>query len=208
MKCSLCNSPTVIFLKSNFKEYFQCENCEAILLNSNNYPSPSEEVLRYKEHNNDVNDIRYQKFVCPIVNAVQQDFDSTKSGLDFGCGTGPVITKLLRDKSYPITTYDPFFDNKPEVLKTNYDFIVCCEVIEHFHNPLKEFKLLKSLLKPNGKLYCMTDLFSKNIDFEKWYYKDDNTHVIFYHQNTFDWIKENISFSKVVVNNRLITLEV
>ncbi len=54
----------------------------------------------------------------------------------------------------------------------------------------------------------MTDLFSKTIDFKEWYYKDDNTHVIFYHKNTFNWIKENVSFSKVTINNRLITFEV
>ena len=208
MKCSLCNSTTAAFFKSNFKEYFQCENCEAILLNSSNYPTPNEEIIRYQEHNNNVNDIRYQNFVSPIVKAVLKDFTNSKNGLDFGCGTGPVITKLLRDKNYPITTYDPFFDNNQKVLKTNYDFIVCCEVIEHFHYPLKEFKLLKSLLKQNGKLYCMTDLFSKTIDFKEWYYKDDNTHVIFYHKNTFNWIKENVSFSKVTINNRLITFEV
>ena len=71
----------------------------------------------------------------------------------------------------------------------------------------KEFELLKSLLKPNGKLYCMTDLFSDTIDFEKWYYKNDETHVFFYQSETFQWIKELLNFSKVTVINRLIIFE-
>jgi len=177
-------------------------------MHPDHYPSTNNEKKRYLEHNNNVHDLGYQKFVNPIVNAVQKDFNNTTSGLDFGCGTGPVISKLLRDKNYSIATFDPFFDNNLNALKTTYNFIVCCEVIEHFHNPLKEFKLLKSLLKPKGKLYCMTDLFSANINFKNWYYKDDDTHVIFYHKNTFKWIEKNVGFSKVTVNNRLITFEI
>jgi 2-polyprenyl-3-methyl-5-hydroxy-6-metoxy-1,4-benzoquinol methylase len=176
-------------------------------MNPNHFVSPSQEIKRYKNHNNDINDIGYQNFVKPILNGVLTDFNSTNIGLDFGCGTGPVITKLLRDKNYNITTYDPFFDNNLTALKTTYNFIVCCEVIEHFHNPLKEFKLLKSLLKLNGKLYCMTDVYKETINFESWYYKNDETHVFFYHKNTFDWIKNELDFSKVTVLNRLIIFE-
>ena len=208
MKCNLCNSKTTLFHTSNHKMYYKCSTCAAILMHPDHYPSTNNEKKRYLEHNNNVHDLGYQKFVNPIVNAVQKDFNNTTSGLDFGCGTGPVISKLLRDKNYSIATFDPFFDNNLNALKTTYNFIVCCEVIEHFHNPLKEFKLLKSLLKPKGKLYCMTDLFSANINFKNWYYKDDDTHVIFYHKNTFKWIEKNVGFSKVTVNNRLITFEI
>lgn len=171
------------------------------------YISEESEITRYKEHNNNVHDLGYQKFVQPIVNSVLSDFNPTATGLDFGCGTGPVITKLLRDNKYNIQTYDPFFDNNPEALETTYNYIVCCEVIEHFHHPLKEFQLLKSLLRPNGKLYCMTDVFHEKINFEHWYYKNDETHVIFYHKNSFDWIAQHLNFSKVTVQNRLIIFE-
>ena len=182
-------------------------NCFAICMNASNYISAKKEIERYQEHNNNVNDIGYQKFVSPIVSAIQTNFKKTDKGLDFGCGTGPVITKLLRDKNYTISTFDPFFDNNQKALETRYNFIACCEVIEHFHNPLKEFELLKSLLKPFGKLYCMTDVYDETIDFEKWYYKNDDTHVIFYHKKTFEWIAKQLNFSKLTIKNRLIILE-
>lgn len=207
MNCSLCDTKTSLFFHLNEKEYYKCSNCNAILMNPNHFVSPAQEIKRYKNHNNDINDIGYQNFVKPILNGVLTDFNSSNIGLDFGCGTGPVITKLLRDKNYKITTYDPFFDNNLAALKTTYNFIVCCEVIEHFHQPLKEFKLLKSLLKLNGKLYCMTDVYKETINFESWYYKNDETHVFFYHKNTFDWIKNELGFSKVTVLNRLIIFE-
>ena len=208
MKCPLCKTQTIIFFTSKKKEYYRCSNCFAVSLSRNCYLSTEQEKKRYQEHNNDIHDIRYQDFVKPIINAVKKTFGKTDYGLDFGCGTGPVITKLLRDLNYNIATFDPFFDNNLKVLRTSYNFIACCEVIEHFHNPVKEFQLLQSLLKPGGKLYCMTELYSENINFENWYYKNDDTHVIFYHQKTFDWIKEKLKFSKVSNSGRLIIFEV
>ncbi len=171
------------------------------------FVSKDKEIKRYKEHNNDVYDVGYQQFVSPIVNGVLSSFKSTHKGLDFGCGTGPVITKLLQDKAYNITTYDPFFDNNLNALRTTYDYMVCCEVIEHFHNPLKEFQLLKSLLNSEGKLFCMTDIYNETIDFDNWYYKNDETHVIFYQQKTLEWLAKQLNFSKVRVEKRLIIFE-
>lgn len=207
MKCSLCASQTQLFYTQKNKNYYQCKTCNSISLDTENYPSLKEEKYRYLEHNNNVEDKGYQKFVQPIVDIVFTNFNEKHLGLDFGCGPGPVISKLLRDQDYQITTYDPIFDDNKDTLNTKYDYIVCCEVIEHFHNPLKEFKLLRSLLKSNGKLVCKTDLYSEEIDFKKWYYKNDQTHVIFYHKNTFKWIQQHVGFSKISVSDRIITFE-
>ena len=207
MNCILCNSSASKYSTVNTIEYFKCTTCAAIFMNPINYYSPEREKNRYQIHNNDINDLGYQNFVSPIVNGVLSKFNNTAKGLDFGCGTGPVITKLLRDKNFNVTTYDPFFDNNIEALKNTYNFIVCCEVMEHFHHPFKEFKLLKSLLKPTGKLYCMTDIFNETIDFENWYYKNDETHVIFYQQETLQWIASQLGFSNLTTNKRLIVFE-
>jgi hypothetical protein len=51
-------------------------------------------------------------------------------------------------------------------------------------------------------------LYNENIDFDKWYYKNDDTHVIFYQKNTFEWIKEKLNFSKVSCSDRLVIFEV
>ena len=207
MDCILCNSEAISFFNTKKRAYFKCNTCRAVFMNPASFPSNSAEKERYLVHNNDVENIGYQKFVSPIVNAVLNEFDASKIGLDFGCGTGPVISTLLEKENFNINKFDPFFLNDKTLLKKKYDFIVCCEVIEHFHHPLKEFQLLKSLLKNNGKLYCMTDVFSAAINFENWYYKNDETHVIFYQKETFQWLKKQIEFSKVTVNNRLITFE-
>ncbi|QGU00323.1 hypothetical protein SYNTR_1729 [Candidatus Syntrophocurvum alkaliphilum] len=207
MNCSLCSGSTSWFYNFRNMDYYKCGACSSVFLHPKYFLSSDEEKARYEEHNNCVDDKGYQKFVSPIVNAVKERFSIDARGLDFGAGTGPVITKLLSDEGFSLELYDPFFWNNPEVLESTYDFIVCCEVIEHFKDPLKEFKLLRSLLNPGGVLYCMTEVYSEDRDFEKWHYKNDATHVFFYHKDAFKWIKDNLKFSRLDINGRLIELE-
>lgn len=202
--CGLCLGKAVFFYKVNGKKYYRCLNCSAVFLDPACFLDRDYERARYQEHNNDVNDPGYQKFVEPVVRNVQERFSLSHKGLDYGAGTGPVAAKMLRDKGYSIELYDPFFWNDPQLLKRKYDFIVCCEVIEHFNAPAKEFERLKSLLNPNGALFCMTDPYSEDTDFKNWYYKNDPTHVFLYHRESFAFIKRRFKFSKWQSSGRLV----
>ncbi|MBS4030560.1 MAG: class I SAM-dependent methyltransferase [Clostridiales bacterium] len=203
-QCTLCSGETGFFYEEKHKKYYKCCNCSSILLDAEAYLSKELEQKEYEEHNNNVNDIRYQEFVAPITTVIQNKFNKEHAGLDFGAGTGPVITKILRDSGFNIELYDPFFWNNPALLNKKYDYIACCEVIEHFRNPFKEFGLLRSLLKPNGSLYCMTKIYTENIEFQKWHYKNDPTHVFFYHEKAIAWIGSHFNFSTVSTQDRLI----
>ena len=206
MICTLCENSTSPFKIIKGSQYLKCSKCKAIMLDQKCYLSKKKEKERYEEHHNDVEDKGYQAFVSPIVTRVLEHYTKDHKGLDFGAGPGPVITKLLRDKGYNIEIYDPFFANNPEKLEEKYDYIVCCEVIEHFYNPAKEFQLLKSLLKPGGTLYLKTSVYNEDIGFESWYYKDDATHVFFYEEETLEWIKEHYKFSNLEISKDIIIL--
>jgi hypothetical protein len=162
-----------------------------------------DEKKRYQQHNNDVGDPRYQQFVAPVVSKVEERFKPGHKGLDYGAGTGPVAARILKDKGYSVKLYDPYFYNNPDLLQKKYDFIICCEVIEHFNDPVREFRRLKSILKNGGALFCMTDLYSKDIDFKNWYYKNDPTHVFFYQQKTLMQIKSKYGFSGLEIDGRM-----
>ena len=140
-----------------------------------------------------------------FTSAILNEFLPADKGLDFGAGTGPVISKILKDNGFSIVQYDPFFHNYPNLLNDKYNFIACCEVIEHFYLPKQEFELLRNLLFSGGKLFCMTDLWDKSIDFHKWYYKNDQTHVFIYTKDTIRWIQKEIGFSSVTIDDRLLT---
>ncbi len=207
MQCSLCGSETSLFSEVQERMFFKCCKCEGILLHPSYFLSADKEKTRYQLHQNDVTDLGYQNFVSPIIQAIFEEYENNHIGLDFGSGSGPVITTLLEKKGYNITSYDPFFAPNNKALKKTYDYIVCCEVIEHFYNPFKEFELLFSLLNPNGTLYCKTYIYDQSIDFKSWWYKNDTTHVFFYTKNTLQWITKRFGFKNIGIKKNLIALK-
>ncbi|WP_432410766.1 class I SAM-dependent methyltransferase [Rasiella sp. SM2506] len=204
--CILCRSAkTSEYFRDEQHCFFVCDTCTTVFRHPETWITPLAEKERYLAHKNDVEDPGYQKFVSPLVEAVSASFPSTALGLDFGAGTGPVVAKLLREQSYSIVLYDPFFHTDTGVLEKKYDFVFCCEVIEHFHHPLKEFKLLKNLLKPDGKLFCMTNLWAGNSEeFESWWYKNDSTHTLFYNPANLKYIQENCDFKNISIKGNCI----
>ncbi len=206
-RCSLCSETLNHFSESRKKTYLICENCGGIQMDSKNFISREKEKARYELHNNDTSDLKYQAFVTPIVDYISDNFKPNDKGLDFGAGTGPVITELLMKHNYSINLYDPLFWDNKEVLNHKYDYIFACEVIEHFHNPKREFDLLYSLLKPQGQLIIMTYLYNDSIDFSNWFYKNDETHVFFYTKKTLNYLKSFYKYQELLVDQRLIVLK-
>lgn len=201
--CLLC-AGTADQYPEGSDRYYRCRECSVVFLDPALRLSKTQERLRYEQHNNDVDDPRYQKFVEPVIQSVERQFLPLSQGLDFGSGTGPVLTKLLRERGYAMEMYDPFFANDPAVLQRRYDFIVCCEVIEHFRDPAQEFYLLRGLLRPGGVLVCKTEILRDEIDFSTWYYQRDPTHIIFYPPATLEWIRKKYEFSRLRMDGRLI----
>jgi 2-polyprenyl-3-methyl-5-hydroxy-6-metoxy-1,4-benzoquinol methylase len=205
--CPLCNSVATLFCEKPMHLFYKCITCDGIFRPKHTFLSADAEKKHYEKHNNDVLDERYQAFVSPIVEAVLHDFTTEAKGLDFGSGTGPVIAKMLTDKGYQVQNYDLFFANDLALLNQKYDYVSCCEVMEHFQQPYQEFELLKGLLLPQGKLYCKTEVFNRQTPFENWYYKDDFTHVFIYQTKTLEWIKREFNFSKLTLKDKLLVFE-
>lgn len=201
--CPLCAHEAALFYQ-NADDYFKCEKCHSIFVDTQKRPNMTQEKERYELHNDDVEDKGYQNFVSPMTTAIMREYAPKSRGLDFGAGIAPIISKVVQDSGYAIKQYDPFFHNFPELLQTQYDYVACCEVVEHFYHPHKEFGLLKSLLDEGAKLYIMSDLYDESIDFAKWYYKNDITHVFFYSKETFEWIQKEFGFKSLQIEKRLV----
>lgn len=43
----------------------------------------------------------------------------------------------------------------------------------------------------------------EKLDFVNWYYKEDSTHVFFYHERAIDWICKNYKFTSYTNNRNL-----
>lgn len=203
--CPLCRHSAALFYDFKQRFYYQCGFCQAVIKDPKAWPGRDEEKGRYLEHLNDVGDKRFQQFVTPLTNQIQHFFNRDHQGLDFGAGHAPVITHVLKQQGFDIEAYDPLFFDKPDLLDRQYDYICSCEVIEHFHQPAQSLALLARLLKPSGKLFCMTELYHEGIDFHRWNYKNDPTHVFIYHRNTISYISEKYGFIGYEIAGRLIT---
>ena len=76
--------------------------------------------------------------------------------------------------------------------------------MEHFKHPKKEFKLLFSLLNPGGKIFCLTELLTDDIDFPRWHYKNDETHLFFYQERSIQFIAGRFGDQNLEIDGRLI----
>lgn len=65
---------------------------------------------------------------------------------------------------------------------------------------------LINMLNSKGSLFCMTSIYDESIDFDRWNYKNDQTHVFFYHRKALEWIKNEFNFSKLEIGHKLIKL--
>lgn len=109
-----------------------------------------------------------------------------------GTGTAPSTTSSITidgvvacdysaiDCNAKILGYDPFFAPDFTSIKNGADLVLCLEVIEHFEEPRLCIKDLCSKVRRGGYLAIGTQFLTPQINFDKWWYKEDLTHVAFY----------------------------
>ncbi len=192
--CVLCGSPeTSRFFRDdtrmdNLRDYYHCQNCKLIFVPPNQRLSADEEVSRYDMHENDPEDPNYRKFLSRMFDPMVERISPESYGLDFGSGPGPALSVMLEEKGHNVEIYDPFYAPDKSVFDKEYDFITTTETAEHLYDPLKELDRLWSCLKAGGFLGIMTKRHKGKVFFKDWHYRNDDTHVVFYHDETFEWL--------------------
>ena len=185
--CPVCTHKDIIhFSKVEDKNYYRCQQCEAVCLDPRNYLLHQDERDRYKLHNNDIYDERYREFLSRLHDPIIEKLKKGAKGLDYGCGPGPALALMFKEENFSMDIYDPFFFPDKSCFSEQYDFITCTEAAEHFFQPLKEFKKIDQILVKGGWFGLMTNIYEDSICFEDWYYRKDPTHVVFY---SFETIK-------------------
>ena len=189
--CPVCTETgTTLFWSDEKRSYWRCPRCQATFMDPAQRPDTAFERAYYQTHQNDVNDAGYRRYLSPLIPPLLERLAQHSHGLDYGCGPGPALAAMLTEAGHTMALYDPQFCNTPQVLQTTYDFVTCSEVAEHFHNPEAEFTRLDALLKPGGWLAVMTRFLEDDSGFERWHYRRDPTHVVFYKAATFTFIAQ------------------
>lgn len=169
-----------------------------------------EEKAIYDLHENSLDDAGYLTFlsraITPLKSYLTNKRKSEVKGLDYGCGPAPALANQLQNDGYSVDVYDPIYAPNQAILNSQYDFVSCTEVVEHFNNPKPALETLFNLVKPQGVLVIMTKLVINQERFAQWHYKNDLTHVAFYCEQTFEYIAENYGFTVEISGNDVLIL--
>ncbi|MBC8206738.1 MAG: class I SAM-dependent methyltransferase [Kiritimatiellales bacterium] len=189
--CPLCAHMPECFCKDRTREYLRCPSCDLVFVPEKDLLAPGAEKARYDLHQNDPNDSGYRDFLNRLFQPLENKLEPGARGLDFGCGPGPTLSLMFKEAGYDCDVYDLYYANDPAVLKRQYDFLTCSETMEHMFRPGEEFERFVSLVKPGGWIGIMTQLHDEApVPFERWHYKDDDTHVCFFSKKSFQTLEK------------------
>jgi hypothetical protein len=206
--CPLCSSGDVgHHADDRTRTYWRCRECALVYVASAQHITPEEEKQRYDLHQNSPGDAGYRTFLDRLRAPLLKRVAPGGRGLDFGCGPGPTLSVMLEEAGLSVALYDPFYYPDRSVLDGRYDFITASEVVEHLRRPLAEMELLWALLRPGGWLGIMTRLVPEGVVFERWRYKDDDTHIAFYATRTFEWIAGRLGARLEIIGPDVVLLQ-
>jgi len=168
--------------------------CDLVFLDPRQRYDEVAEKKHYDLHRNSIDDEKYceflQKLITPLLKQVEQDYGAGAFGLDYGSGPAPVLAELVRRKGHRMEVFDPYYANNRAVLTRTYDFVACCEVVEHMYDPQEGFSEINAVLRPGGLLGVMTGMIPDWSKFPSWHYPHEATHVCFYSSRTMSWIAD------------------
>ncbi|EON91610.1 methyltransferase-like protein [Marinobacter lipolyticus SM19] len=199
MTCPVCESGELqSFQRVKDTVYSRCPVCEATVMDPAHWLTPEQEREIYDLHDNHPDDPGYRRFLSKLTVPLLERLPEGAHGLDFGCGPGPALARMMEAAGMSVSLYDPFFHPEPTALDQCYDFVTCTEVVEHLHRPHEVFLELNRLLKPGGLLGVMTCFQNDDSKFANWHYRRDPTHVVFYREATMAWLADSLEWTMEV----------
>lgn len=191
LACPLCRASRTQRLPAvRGRLYAECGECGLAFMRAADRPDIERARNEYSLHCNAIDDPAYRAFLDRLAAPLCERLQPGARGLDYGCGPGPALVHMLRERGFVCDGYDPLFADVPSLLARRYHFVTCTEVAEHFVDPRVEFLRLRALLEPGAYLGVMTQWRRDDRDFASWRYVHDPTHVSFYRERSLRWIAD------------------
>jgi hypothetical protein len=193
MDCPLCAAKGKDWqLCADSRRYYICAICDLVWLDPKQRLSGVLELERYHKHQNSSEDPSYLAYLSVLAKATVSGLAPGSHGLDYGSGPVEGMRAILEPMGYRVDSYDPaFFPKQP---RENYDFVLCSEVVEHFHKPALDWARLAKLLKTGARLGISSRLRVSAEEFSAWHYRRDPTHVSFFSEKSVIWISEHFGW--------------
>jgi len=192
LQCQICNKTTASFVDEKTDiTYHHCKVCEYIFKSPEHYIALDAQKERYDIHENDENSVGYRAYFQRFLDFVLPFVGAPKNALDFGCGESSLLAKMLRESGIETDYYDPIYHPSNLDDSKKYELIVSTEVFEHLHQPRVVFEMLISRLEEGGYLAIQTQFHPNEEEaFKKWWYHQDETHIVFFRAKTFRVLSE------------------
>lgn len=204
--CPVCSSQASFYCSDTRRHYYCCNICSAVYVPAVYHLSSAAEKAEYDKHENHIDDEGYRRFLSRMANPMADAIAVGASGLDFGCGPGPALAAMLEAKGFSMSVYDKYYANNPQVLERQYDFICTTEVVEHLRSPTRVIDSLWDNLNVSGVLGVMTKRVENLEKFKRWHYKNDPTHIVFFHEKTFEWLADRLGASLQIICDDVVFL--
>lgn len=193
--CPLCSCDSALhffYQEKLERDFYKCQQCDLVFVDRAQLISIEDEIARYDLHDNSKRSKGYEKFLLRLVEPIEKYLSPESShGLDYGEGPYPMLRELLNEHGFEsVSGFDPIFNKVNPSISGPYDFISCCEVIEHMSKPSIDINRMISLLKKEGLLVISTGVLSKEINFRAWHYISDVTHINIFSDKTFTYIEK------------------
>ena len=204
ISCSLCGSRADLYHRDDRRRYYGCDHCGLVFVDPQCFLSREDELAAYQCHQNSPLDEGYRAFLSRLYEPMRDRVACGARGLDFGCGPGPTLSVMFEEQGLDMSIYDPFFAPDEGVLLELYDFVTATEVVEHFCTPKESLETLWGCVRPGGYLGLMTKRVINHDRFVDWHYKNDDTHVCFYSDDTFRWLESQWKARLEVIDNDVV----
>jgi glycosyltransferase involved in cell wall biosynthesis/SAM-dependent methyltransferase len=189
--CRICDNNAFMVFEDT-RPFYLCENCGLIFTDC--YLTQDETSHHYRSQYSDSFD--WNKEAQAMIEMVSFAVTPRKI-FDFGSGSGG-LTNALRSMGYEVNSYEPMLhgDFSSEDYERDHDLVILNQVIEHTENASKILDDIYSLTRPGGIIFMTTlttDIMINETEmfqelFASWWYKDDQTHISFFCQRTFEYI--------------------
>ncbi|WP_345990048.1 class I SAM-dependent methyltransferase [Sulfurimonas sp. HSL1-2] len=203
--CPLCQTPSPSFRDRQLGCLtYHCPRCELIFKEEAAHPSAEQELKKYNEHHNSLENEGYVAMFEQFIDAtLAHTGHRVENVLDFGSGPTPVLAELLRRRGFEVTIYDKFFAPEAPAPEARFDLITATEVIEHIADPMQTLAELKARLVPGGTLALMTQFHqSSEAFYQNWWYRRDPTHLVFFTPRSFETAAERLDMELIFHDNK------
>ncbi len=195
------------------RKFYKCRNC--FLIFTDEFAGEAEAEAHYKKQQAETDASFWKEQVDALLTISAKYVPRPKKILDFGAGSGE-ITKEIRSRGLDCTSLEPMEDGflKDQSFGEKFDIIFAVEVIEHIQNLWEELREMEEVLSPGGVMVFSTILTDKfvyeanSVDvFREWFYKDDQTHVSFFCNETMSYIANMLGYEAYTFGQNVIVLK-